>query len=139
MRVSRYLESGDYGSVLLQMATPARLARLPIWIRHWLGYRSSPPVKPPEYIVYFWSFVGSFCGLSILQAVFGQAQYFIDRHVPSIIASYVCRYRQQSFMVALEADNDFHRQHLQYYAMAQSKPHWPNLGHSSVGISLVLL
>lgn len=71
------------------MTSPSRLARLPRWISHWLGYRDAPPAKQPEYIVWLWSFVGAFCGLSILQAVFGHSQYFIERSVPSIIASYV--------------------------------------------------
>ncbi|KAH8112314.1 HPP family-domain-containing protein [Phellopilus nigrolimitatus] len=67
---------------------PSRLASLPVWFSHWLGHRRSPPQKRPEYVVWFWSFVGAFAGLSILQAVFGHAQYFIGRKVPSIIASY---------------------------------------------------
>jgi len=70
------------------MAPPNRLARLPPWISHWLGYRSSPAKKQPVYIIYLWSFIGAFCGLSVLQAIFGHAHYFIDRHVPSIVASY---------------------------------------------------
>ena len=66
-----------------------RLSRLPSWLSRWLGYRSVSPSKQPEYLICFWSFIGAFCGLSVLQAVFGQAQYFIGRHVPSIVASYV--------------------------------------------------
>lgn len=69
-------------------AKPNRLSHLPTFISHWLGYRAGPPVKRPNYVVWFWSFVGAFGGLSILQAVFGHAQYFINRKVPSIIASY---------------------------------------------------
>ncbi|KAL9003655.1 MAG: hypothetical protein Q9188_003478 [Gyalolechia gomerana] len=53
----------------------------------WLGYRESPSTQPP-YIVYLWSFIGAFCGLSLLQAIFGQLQYFMDRSVPPILASY---------------------------------------------------
>ncbi|KAI9878767.1 MAG: hypothetical protein M1830_010569 [Pleopsidium flavum] len=70
------------------MAPPKRLSRLPPWLSLWLGYRSSPPKTQPNYIVYVWSFIGAFCGLSIVQAVFGHAQYFINRRVPSIVASY---------------------------------------------------
>ena len=74
-----------------QMAT-SRLSRLPPWASRWLGYRQAPPDRePPPYVVYLWSFIGAFAGLSLLQAIFGQAQYFIDRHVPPILASYVCR------------------------------------------------
>ncbi|EJD04511.1 uncharacterized protein FOMMEDRAFT_155653 [Fomitiporia mediterranea MF3/22] len=66
----------------------SRLARLPPWLSYWLGYRASPPPKRPNYIIWLWSFIGAFGGLSILQAVFGHTHYFIERNVPSIIASY---------------------------------------------------
>ncbi|KAK7464945.1 hypothetical protein VKT23_006153 [Stygiomarasmius scandens] len=64
------------------------LARLPPSLSHWLGYRSSPPPKRPDYLVWFWTWIGAFCGISVIQAVFGQARYFIERGVPSIVASY---------------------------------------------------
>ncbi|KDQ64395.1 hypothetical protein JAAARDRAFT_145037 [Jaapia argillacea MUCL 33604] len=67
---------------------PHRLARFPTWINRWLGYRATPPPKQPDHIIWLWSFIGAFGGLSLLQAVFGQASYFIKRGVPSIIASY---------------------------------------------------
>ncbi|TFK62781.1 hypothetical protein BDN72DRAFT_889942 [Pluteus cervinus] len=70
------------------MAQTHRLSTLPPWISHWLGYRSSPPSKRPDYVVWIWSFIGAFCGISVIQAVFSQAQYFIERGVPSIVASY---------------------------------------------------
>ncbi|RDB27131.1 hypothetical protein Hypma_004572 [Hypsizygus marmoreus] len=64
------------------------LAEWPAWASRWLGYRATPPPKRPEYIIWLWSFIGAFCGISLIQAVFEQAQYFIDRGVPPIIASY---------------------------------------------------
>ncbi|KAJ5482552.1 hypothetical protein N7475_001364 [Penicillium sp. IBT 31633x] len=67
---------------------PSRLSRLPRWISHWLGYRPEP-VKPlPAYQVALWSFITSFCGLTILQAIFVYSDYFNARNVPGIIASY---------------------------------------------------
>jgi hypothetical protein len=70
------------------MATP-RLARLPRWISHWLGYRPEP-VKPlSTYQVALWSFITSFCGLSVVQAIFNYSDYFTERNVPGIVASYV--------------------------------------------------
>lgn len=65
------------------------LASLPSWVSHWLGYRSAPPKKQPEYIIIIWSFVGAFCGLSVIQAIFGHADYFIHRNVVPIVASFV--------------------------------------------------
>ncbi|KAL8910638.1 MAG: hypothetical protein Q9171_004093 [Xanthocarpia ochracea] len=64
------------------------LARIPPWISHWLGYRPHHPPPEPPYAIYLWSFIGAFCGLSALQAIFGQISYFIDRGVPPILASY---------------------------------------------------
>ena len=70
------------------MATP-RLARLPRWISHWLGYRPEP-VKPlSTYQIALWSFITSFCGLSVVQAIFNYSDYFTERNVPGIVASYV--------------------------------------------------
>ncbi|KAL0957847.1 hypothetical protein HGRIS_000032 [Hohenbuehelia grisea] len=66
-----------------------RLARWPLWFTRWLGYRASPPPKRADWVVWLWSFIGAFCGISLIQAVFGHAQYFIGRGVPPIIASYV--------------------------------------------------
>ena len=72
-------------------STPIYLSRLPRWLSHWLGYRqpTALPAKPLQrYLICLWSFIGAFGGLSILQAVFGHAQYFINRGVPPIIASF---------------------------------------------------
>ncbi|KAH9922501.1 HPP family-domain-containing protein [Fomitopsis serialis] len=55
-----------------------RLAHYPPWITRWLGYL-------PRLVLVF---IGAFSGLCVLQAVFGHARYFIDRGVPSMIASY---------------------------------------------------
>ena len=73
------------------MSAPNRLARLPPYVSRWLGYRSGPLPKRADYIVYLWSFIGAFAGISVIQAVFEQAHYFVERNVPSIIASYVSR------------------------------------------------
>ncbi|KAI4214655.1 MAG: hypothetical protein LQ351_002728 [Letrouitia transgressa] len=67
---------------------PVRLSRLPPYLSRWLGYRSSPPEKQSKYIICPWSFIGAFCGLAVLQAIFGHARYFIDLDVPPIVASF---------------------------------------------------
>ncbi|KAF9449243.1 hypothetical protein P691DRAFT_633373, partial [Macrolepiota fuliginosa MF-IS2] len=64
------------------------LAPLPLWLSRWFGYRSVPPPKRSDYIVWTWSFIGAFCSISVIQAVFEQAQYFVRRKVPTIVASY---------------------------------------------------
>ncbi|KJK68682.1 HPP family protein [Aspergillus parasiticus SU-1] len=64
------------------------LARLPRTISHWLGYRENPPKPLHKYLVHLWSFIGAFCGLCVVQAIFNYSQYFIGRGVPGLIASY---------------------------------------------------
>ncbi|KZT23184.1 HPP-domain-containing protein [Neolentinus lepideus HHB14362 ss-1] len=64
------------------------LDRYPLWLTHWVGYRPTPPKKQPSHIVWFWSFIGAFSGLCVLQAVFNYSHYFLRRHVPGVIASY---------------------------------------------------
>ncbi|KAA8649155.1 HPP family protein [Aspergillus tanneri] len=82
------------------MPEQSLLARLPRWLSHWLGYRPDPPKPLPQYLVWFWSFISAFCGLSVLQALFNYSQYFIDRGVPGIIASYVSIFSLPSVMIA---------------------------------------
>jgi len=67
---------------------PHRLAHWPHWLTHWIGYRPSPPPPVAPFTLWIWSFIASFCGIALLQAVFGHAHYFIGRQVPSIVASY---------------------------------------------------
>ncbi|KAF8845887.1 HPP family protein [Paxillus ammoniavirescens] len=64
------------------------LSRVPPAISRWLGYRASPPKPLPEYGVWTWTFAAAFCGVSVIQAVFSRAHYFIERGVPPIVASY---------------------------------------------------
>ncbi|PLB33871.1 HPP family protein [Aspergillus candidus] len=70
------------------MSEQTALARLPKSVSRWLGYRSSPHKPLPQYQVWGWSFIASFCGLCVLQAIFNYSQYFISRGVPGIIASF---------------------------------------------------
>lgn len=65
------------------------VASLPSWCSHWLGHRPGPVKPPPKYLVYLWSFIGAFCGLAVLTALFSYSEYFIGRGVPIIVASYV--------------------------------------------------
>ncbi|KAG2003735.1 HPP family protein [Coprinopsis cinerea AmutBmut pab1-1] len=64
------------------------LGRLPKSISRWLGYRPTAPPPSPNYVIWIWSFIGAFCGLSIVQALFSRTPHFIEKGVPPIIASY---------------------------------------------------
>ncbi|RMZ67480.1 HPP family [Pyrenophora seminiperda CCB06] len=46
------------------------------------------PPTPPTWLVCAWGFVGAFCGLSTILAIFGHTEYFTRRAVPPIIASF---------------------------------------------------
>lgn len=60
---------------------------VPAWLKRWGGFHSSGPA--PAYALYVWPFIGSFCALAVLQAVFGHSWYFIIRGAPVLVTSYV--------------------------------------------------
>ncbi|KAI0198254.1 HPP-domain-containing protein [Astrocystis sublimbata] len=77
----------------MQILSPAK--RYVSWVPHWFGFRpnntstSTKQQGPPKiYVPYVWAFVGAFAGVAILQAIFGQSAYFIERGVPPLVASY---------------------------------------------------
>ncbi|KAG9220403.1 hypothetical protein CCMSSC00406_0006668 [Pleurotus cornucopiae] len=67
---------------------PHRLSRLPAWFTRWLGYRASPPPKLPDWLIWLWTWIAAFCGISVIQAVFTYSHYFVERGAPTIVASY---------------------------------------------------
>lgn len=114
---------------------------LPAWMSWWLGYRSAPSKQPPEYVIYIWSFIGAFCGLSILQAFFGRLAYFAEQGVPPIIVSYV---RGRPFRISRRRRTtmmlnhwNLHREPRPYLAMELSKHPLRNPVPSSVVTSSV--
>ncbi|EJD51947.1 HPP-domain-containing protein [Auricularia subglabra TFB-10046 SS5] len=64
------------------------LARWPALASRWLGFRAVPPKPQHRAVIWAWSFIGAFVGMSVLQAVFGHTAYFKERHAPPIIASF---------------------------------------------------
>jgi len=67
------------------------LSRLPLGVSRFLGYRGSSPLPSsphPRHVIWFWSFVGAFGAIGVIQAVFERSPYFIQRHVPPIIGSF---------------------------------------------------
>jgi len=79
----------DIDNYLNPLLPPPWLHRLPTWLSWGLGYRSKGPRKVPVYLIWFWTFVGSFSGISVVQAVFERSSYFVDRHVVNIVGSFV--------------------------------------------------
>lgn len=65
------------------------LHRLPRWMSWWLGYRATLPRHVPTVFVWGWTFIGCFCGVSVVEAVMEKSSYFVSRQVPNIVGSFV--------------------------------------------------
>lgn len=65
------------------------LARLPLWMSRWLGFRGKALPPSPSWMVCLYGFIGAFGGLSIIIAIFKHTEYFTVRLVPPIVASFV--------------------------------------------------
>jgi hypothetical protein len=65
------------------------LRRLPKWVNWWFGYRTNLACPVPTVFIWFWTFLGCFSGISVVQAVFERSPYFVERHVPGIVGSFV--------------------------------------------------
>ncbi|VDB96607.1 unnamed protein product [Peniophora sp. CBMAI 1063] len=68
--------------------SPNVLSRLPPWVSRWLGYRSIPEPDLPPWNNNIWSWVGAFCELSVIAAIFGHSVYFTSRNVPVLLPSF---------------------------------------------------
>ncbi|KAL7751196.1 hypothetical protein RI367_003402 [Sorochytrium milnesiophthora] len=66
----------------------SRLERMPPTVARFLGYRQGAVHKLSTPQILGWSFVGAFCGLAVLQGLFQFSEYFVAKHVPTIVASY---------------------------------------------------
>jgi hypothetical protein len=65
------------------------LARLPTWLSRWLGHRGKSLPPSPSWMHCVYGFIGAFCGLSTIVAIFAHTDYFTTRLVPPIVASFV--------------------------------------------------
>ena len=73
------------------------LHRLPQWMSWGLGYRWKLQKNISSVIIWLWTFIGAFCGVAVVQAVFERNQYFLNRNVPNIVGSFV----QQALIIRL--------------------------------------
>lgn len=78
------------------MPRPPTVGSLPPWCSRWLGHRVAPAKPLPKWLVHVWSFVGAFCGLSVLLGLYSFSDYFVQRGVPIIVASYVRHYHTRA-------------------------------------------
>ncbi|KAM0195949.1 hypothetical protein ACHAPC_000439 [Botrytis cinerea] len=63
-----------------------RLYILPTPISWFLGYRSKPRSRTGSLVVWFWAFIGAFCGIAIVENIY-RLPYFKERGTPLVIAS----------------------------------------------------
>jgi ABC-type polysaccharide/polyol phosphate export permease len=72
-----------------QIVLPSQLHRLPIWVSRFLGYRQEQKQDVGNVLGAVWSFLGAFCGLAVVAAVFNHTRAIQMHHPPALIASYV--------------------------------------------------
>ncbi|ORY17579.1 HPP family-domain-containing protein [Clohesyomyces aquaticus] len=68
---------------------PSRLHRLPTPLSRFLGYRRKETQDVGNVLQAWWGFVGAFCGLAAVAAVFNNSGDIQARHPPAMIASFV--------------------------------------------------
>ncbi|OCK78839.1 hypothetical protein K432DRAFT_444335 [Lepidopterella palustris CBS 459.81] len=78
----------DIDRYLNRFIPPSQLHRLPYPIARFLGYRRSPEQDAGNLLAAFWSFVGTFCGLAVVAAVFNSSPSIQQDHPPALIASF---------------------------------------------------
>ncbi|KAJ8070278.1 hypothetical protein OCU04_000661 [Sclerotinia nivalis] len=76
----------DIDHYLNRFIPSPRLYILPTPISWFLGYRSKPRCRTGSLVIWFWAFIGAFCGIAIVENIYRSA-YFKERGSPLVIAS----------------------------------------------------
>jgi hypothetical protein len=79
----------DINNHLIPILPQPWLHYLPLPLSHFLGYRTDTPKKRSDVIVWLWTWIGAFCGVAVIEAVFQRNPYFSERGVPMIVGSFV--------------------------------------------------
>jgi len=79
----------DIDRLLNHIIPRPRLNRLPKSISWILGYHSTPPPRIGDVAVWWWAFIGAFCGILSVEAVF-RSERLQAQGAPIVIASFVC-------------------------------------------------
>ncbi|KAJ9256942.1 hypothetical protein DTO195F2_5621 [Paecilomyces variotii] len=61
---------------------------LPYPVSWWFGYRKNPPRALGNVLIAFWSCIGIFCGILLIEGVSRHVQVFRDHGAPIIVASF---------------------------------------------------
>lgn len=62
---------------------------LPYPVSWWFGYRKNPPRALGNILIAFWSCIGIFCAILLIEGVSRHVQVFRDHGAPIIVASFV--------------------------------------------------
>ncbi|KAG0127341.1 HPP family-domain-containing protein [Tuber indicum] len=68
--------------------SPRIIRRLPTCISRFLGHRNGARGGELDIVVWTWAFVGAFAGVAIVETVFINWSYFVERGCPMIVGSY---------------------------------------------------
>jgi hypothetical protein len=79
----------DIDRYTTRIVPPSQLHRLPAPISRFLGYRHEQEQDVGNVLGAVWSFLGAFCGLAVVAAVFNHTTAIQMHHPPALIASYV--------------------------------------------------
>ncbi|KAI8940993.1 hypothetical protein NX059_002242 [Plenodomus lindquistii] len=78
----------DIDRYLNRVVPPSPLHKLPTPVSRFLGYRKEKSQDVGNVCGAFWSFVGAFCGLAVVAAVFNNTQSIQLHSPPALIASF---------------------------------------------------
>lgn len=78
----------DIDRYVNRVIPPSPLHILPPPVSRFLGYRKDQEADVGNIMGAFWSFVGAFCGLAIVAAVFNNVDVIQTHHPPALIASF---------------------------------------------------
>ncbi|KAF2638872.1 HPP family protein [Massarina eburnea CBS 473.64] len=90
MRFIRRAETWDFNidHYLNRIIPPSPLHTLPVPISRFLGYRKQQKPDVGNVLGALYSFVGAFCGLAVVAAIFNNDWSIQARHPPALIASF---------------------------------------------------
>src|SRR6266480_4661968 len=79
----------DIDQYLNRLVFPSQLHRLPKPINRFLGYREQSAPEVGNVLIAIWAFVGTFCGIMFVGAVFTYSDHIKSYHGPVVFASLV--------------------------------------------------
>lgn len=79
----------DIDRYINRIVPPSPLHKLPTPVSRFLGYRKEQKPDVGNVMGAVWSFVGAFCGLAVVAAVFNNTESIQKHMPPALIASFV--------------------------------------------------